>query len=216
MAPTNPSSGPPPAPNLGSGSFAPVRPPPGRGPPGTHPRPAVGLGMGVGGTAAASASARALMTTYNPPDDDDSEDDISDEEPTSLITLEINTPLHIRGEGNLIAIEPSVTANRIAMGMVQALQQMRLEHGFSMTDEEGRPRPITIKVTAGTVVEGSKNLVGERAVMQRIAPELATKGNQQVTSLNLGQALKKRERERARAADEESESEEAAKRTRRA
>lgn len=131
----------------------------------------------------------------------------------SPIVIDINTPLQIRGDGNLIAIEPSVTSDRVAMGVIQALRQMTLESGFSMVDEQGRARPITVKVTAGTIVEGSKNLVGERAVMQRIAPELSTMAVREtgLMKLDLGQILRKRDR----AAEKEEGEEDSSKRTRR-
>lgn len=39
------------------------------------------------------------------------------------------------------------------------------EHGIPMIDENGRPRPIKVEVRAETRVDGSKNVVGEKAVI---------------------------------------------------
>lgn len=111
----------------------------------------------------------------NQPDDDDDDDE---EAPSTLSRIDIylNTPLHIIGDGNLIAIEPSVTANKVALGVVNALKHLSMiADGVPMIDEEGRPRPIKVCVTAGMKVEGSRNLVGERAVMERVAPGFSLK-----------------------------------------
>lgn len=37
-----------------------------------------------------------------------------------------------------------------------------------MIDEKGRPRPIEVEVMAKTRVEGSKNVVGEKAVLAAV------------------------------------------------
>ena len=37
--------------------------------------------------------------------------------------------------------------------------------GIPMIDENGRPRPISVEVQAETRVEGSRNVVGEKAVL---------------------------------------------------
>lgn len=40
--------------------------------------------------------------------------------------------------------------------------------GVPMIDEEGRPRPIKVQVTAETRVEGCRNVVGEKAVLDAV------------------------------------------------
>ncbi|CAL3963798.1 hypothetical protein PZA11_001311 [Diplocarpon coronariae] len=182
MAPTNPS-GPPPAPVLGAGSFAPQpRAAPARAP------------------ARQAAPNARIRPAYNPPaDDGDQESDGDDEPPlvpASAITMYISVPLLIKGDSNLVALEPSLTANKVSLGIIEALKSMAYgQTGVPLVDEEGRPRPINVHVNAATTVEGAKNLVGERAVMERIAPSLeGMPTDSRVTKMNLAQALQKRER----------------------
>lgn len=69
----------------------------------------------------------------------------------------------------MIALDASVSASKIALAVVQALKQMTMEGiGVPMIDEDGRPRPIKVNVVAETTVTGSKNVVGERAVLSTL------------------------------------------------
>ena len=59
-----------------------------------------------------------------------------------------------------------------------------------MIDEEGRPRPILVEVNADVKIDGSKNVVGERAVGHS-----AQNGGMRKTEENgLFQVAEKRER----------------------
>jgi hypothetical protein len=101
-----------------------------------------------------------IMTHFS-----DSGSDIDDEE-GSPIYLKISTPLVVKGDNNLIAVDPSAQASKLAMAIVQSLKQ--LSHGadgIPMIDENGRPRPLKVDVKAEITVEGSKNVVGEQAVL---------------------------------------------------
>lgn len=91
----------------------------------------------------------------------------NEEEPAqSTIQLTIRTPVNLRGDNNLLAIDASLTASKIAVSVVTALKQVSMGGGgVPMIDEEGRPRPINVLVEAGTIVEGKGNVVGERAVL---------------------------------------------------
>lgn len=55
------------------------------------------------------------------------------------------------------------------MAIVDALKQMSMGSGVPMIDEEGRPRPILVEVMAVTRIDGSKNVVGEKAVLATVA-----------------------------------------------
>lgn len=93
-------------------------------------------------------------------------DDDDDDESLSSITLRINTPLTVRGDGNLVAVDATLSATKIAVAVVNSLRHMSMgEHGIPMIDENGRPRPIKVEVQAHTSIDGSKNVVGERSVM---------------------------------------------------
>lgn len=117
------------------------------------------------------------------------EEDCSDEdEGLSSIHLRINTPLVVNGDNNLVAIDPAASASKIAMAVVAAIKQMSMgESGVPMIDEEGRPRPIKVDVTAETRVEGSKNVVGEKAVLAAVVcKEDAKKKGAEESSDNVG------------------------------
>lgn len=89
-----------------------------------------------------------------------------DEEEGSPIHIIISTPLVLKGDNNLIAVDPATQSSKIAMAVVQALKQ--LSHGadgIPMIDENGRPRPLKVDVKAEVTVQGNKNVVGEQAVL---------------------------------------------------
>lgn len=104
-----------------------------------------------------------------PVEDREYADDEDDESP-SFIDMQIFTPLVITGDNNLCTIDTSASASRIAMTVVGALRQLSIgANGLPMIDEQGRPRPIKIDVMADTRVEGSRNVIGERAVLTILA-----------------------------------------------
>ncbi len=105
--------------------------------------------------------------------DDDFDEDDGNEHRAAYIQIHIKAPVVIVGDGNLVTVEPSVTANKIAMGIVTAMRAMSVgSHGVPMIDEDGRPRPLRVSVTAEMRIEGSRNLIGEKAVMEKIRPGL--------------------------------------------
>ncbi|KAH7403325.1 hypothetical protein BKA64DRAFT_668810 [Cadophora sp. MPI-SDFR-AT-0126] len=118
---------------------------------------------------------------------DDGEDSDSDDEDSTAIRLNIFTPINVRGDGNLIAMDTSATATTIAQGVVDALRCMTYgdDKGVPMIDEDGRPRPIKVNVKAPLTVLGSKNLLGERAVMERLAPAMASRPAAVITKVPL-------------------------------
>ena len=102
-------------------------------------------------------------------EDDDDDDDNDDVEQLSSIHLKISNPIIVNGDNNLVAIDPFF-ASKIAMTVVQALKQMSMgESGVPMIDEDGKPRPIKVDVAAELKIKGSRNVVGERAVLELVA-----------------------------------------------
>lgn len=66
-----------------------------------------------------------------------------------------------------------------------------------MIDEEGRPRPILVEVNADVKIDGSKNVVGERAVVGHLPQNggMRRRPEERKTEENgLVQVVKKRER----------------------
>lgn len=106
--------------------------------------------------------------------DDESDEDeepflAEDSTALSRINITIRSPIIITGNANLIACDAAATANAIALGVVQSLRQLSMgQHGIPMIDEQGRPRPLGVEVIAEMRVEGSQNVVGERAVLARM------------------------------------------------
>jgi hypothetical protein len=101
---------------------------------------------------------------------DNSDEEEEEEETLSAIHIEVNTPMHVFGDNNKLAIDPSTSANKIAIAVVSALKQMAGGDGcIPMVDGEGQPRAIKITITAGTRVQGSNNTVGEKAVLNLVS-----------------------------------------------
>lgn len=117
----------------------------------------------------------------NPPAHVFEEDEMG--EPFSTISISIRAPITVTGNNNTLSIDPAVTGSKIAIAVVTGLRQMSgIAGGVPMIDENGRPRPIIVDVDGSTKIEGSGNLVGDRAVF------LATKPSE------VGDVTKKRER----------------------
>jgi hypothetical protein len=110
-----------------------------------------------------------VVTHYQDPGDD-SDVEEEDEEARCPIHIEVHTPLHVYGDNNKLAIDPSMSANKIAMAVVSALKQMAGgEHCIPMVDGEGEPRAIKVTIVAGTRVQGCRNTIGEKAVLSLVA-----------------------------------------------
>lgn len=59
----------------------------------------------------------------------------------SAITITIHCPLHIKGDGNLVSVDTSVSVSKIAQGVFSSLKAMSMSsHGVPMIDQDGRPR----------------------------------------------------------------------------
>lgn len=113
------------------------------------------------------ANAQQQRNNANAASDDAQED--SGEEATPIL-IKIITPLIITGDNNLIAVDPSVQAAKIAMAVVSAMKQMSAgSAGVPMIDENGRPRQVTVEIQAEIKVEGSKNIIGEKAVLSTVS-----------------------------------------------
>jgi hypothetical protein len=98
-------------------------------------------------------------------DDDDDDDEENDSGGQSTIKILIETPIRISGDNNLVSIEPSTTSSKVAHAVMTSLRQMSsTAGGIPMIDEDGRPRPLRVRVKAETIIEGARNVVGERAV----------------------------------------------------
>jgi hypothetical protein len=110
-----------------------------------------------------------------PPFGSDADED-DDSETLSEINLSIDTPIHITGDNNLVSIDPGIMASKVAMAIIGSLKQLATDGGgIPLIDENGRPRPITIAVKAATIIEGARNVVGERAVVSSMLVSEAKK-----------------------------------------
>ena len=126
--------------------------------------------------------------------DDESENRGEEEEidSTSSIQFKIATPLIITGNGNLVPIDPSTIANTIAMGIVSSLKSISMGAGIPLIDEEGRPRPLKFDINCEVRVEGSNNIVGEKAFLKKMGDDLQSKMK---TAIERGEEMEEREDE---------------------
>lgn len=125
------------------------------------------------------------------------DDDGGYDEPLSQISITIKAPVRVVGNNNTTSVDPGVTGSKVASAIITGLKQLSgIADGLPMIDEHGRPRPVVVDVDAPTIIEGSDNIVGERAVFASIHPYIAkvteaARANPDVANLN----VKKRERD---------------------
>ncbi len=67
-----------------------------------------------------------------------------------------------------------------------------------MIDEEGRPRPIKIDVQCDTIIQGENNVVGERAFLQAITPQITDRLKERFESNVQGGEMKEDKENRKR------------------
>lgn len=107
------------------------------------------------------------LSAYNFQNNYEEEEEQGEELGQSKIVIMIKCPITITGDKNLIAVDPSLNASKISIGLIAALKQMSA-NGIAMYDEDGRPRPIDVTVEAEVAIEGSDNIIGEKAVLEGI------------------------------------------------
>ncbi|POS75333.1 hypothetical protein DHEL01_v206263 [Diaporthe helianthi] len=93
----------------------------------------------------------------------DLDDPHEDEDEGSPIELRITTTVQVAGDNNAIVLtaSPAAHAKVIAEAVTTAVRQAGgMNGGIPMIDEEGRPRPLRISVSAGLNIEGSGNVLG--------------------------------------------------------
>jgi hypothetical protein len=94
----------------------------------------------------------------------------------SAININIQCPLNIQGDNNIVAVDTAQVVNKIAQGIVTSLKAMSMGgQGVPMIDEDGRPRPITVTAIAEVRIHGSRNVVGGtiRPKLQQLGPKRA-------------------------------------------
>ncbi|KAK4071554.1 hypothetical protein Purlil1_13379 [Purpureocillium lilacinum] len=82
---------------------------------------------------------------------------------SSPIVLCIDTGIKVTNNNNILCIRgtPADNAKEIAEAVVKAMRDYSAGNiGLPMIDEEGRPRPVQVKIHAGLVLEGSNNFLG--------------------------------------------------------
>lgn len=82
--------------------------------------------------------------------------------PFSPITIGINAPMSISGSRNSLIIPPETFTKLIYENVLRALRDASAgEMGIPMIDQDGRPRPINIDITAGITIDGDCNFIGK-------------------------------------------------------
>lgn len=101
----------------------------------------------------------------------------------SSITINIKAVILVKGNNNTISVDPAITGSKLAVAVVSGLRQMGGSNlGVPMIDENGRPRPITVDVDGTIKVEGSENLMGDRAVHMATTSATAAQAAAQATA----------------------------------
>lgn len=107
------------------------------------------------------------------------ESDDEESRKLSSVTISIENPIHITGDNNLLSIDPGLSGSKMALSIIAGLKQMSgASGGVPMIDEDGHPRPIRIEVKAETKIEGSKNVIGDRAVFSSMMAAASAKKKQ--------------------------------------
>lgn len=104
-------------------------------------------------------------------EEDTDDQGLGDDLPSSSLTIRINTSININKNNNVVCItdSPQQHANSIARAVTKAIQENSSGNcGIPMIDCEGNPRPLTIEVDAGTVVDGEGNMVGSEAFILKM------------------------------------------------
>ncbi|KAK4068652.1 hypothetical protein Purlil1_13756 [Purpureocillium lilacinum] len=96
---------------------------------------------------------------------------------SSAIVLCIDTDIKVTNNNNILCIKdtPADNAKEIAEAIVKAMRDYSAANmGLPMIDEEGRPRPVEVKVNAGVALEGSNNFLGcKETVNQYLEQKIA-------------------------------------------
>lgn len=98
------------------------------------------------------------------------DDDADDNPDRSPVELRIMTTVQVEGDNNavLLTATPAEHAKAIAEAVTAMVRQAGgMNGGIPMIDEEGRPRPFRITVSAGMNIEGSGNVLGNAAHLMR-------------------------------------------------
>ncbi|KAF5131528.1 hypothetical protein E5D57_007883 [Metarhizium anisopliae] len=98
----------------------------------------------------------------------DCTEDNRTDEALSSIRLHINAAVEVLGDSNCVSISesPADRANAIARAILNTIKENSSgQCGIPMVDEDGRPRPIKIKVDASTEVLGADNVVAHEEII---------------------------------------------------
>ncbi|CAD6447199.1 afba4948-3a35-4a79-81ff-3f8bffac9db0 [Sclerotinia trifoliorum] len=110
------------------------------------------------------ASVNAQPTASGEQEEDEEEEGEKIYE-TSTLHLQINSPLTITGDNNIITLHPSPQIQNITDAVLNALKSVTEgTRGLPMGDAEGTPRGIRIDVMAAIEINGQHNVIGEEAV----------------------------------------------------
>ncbi|KAJ6439232.1 pol-like protein [Purpureocillium lavendulum] len=89
---------------------------------------------------------------------------------SSPIVLCIDTSIKVTNNNNIVCIRdtPADNAKEIVEAVVKAMRDYSAGNiGLPMIDDDGRPRPIEIKIHAGIMLEGSTNFVGGKETLNQ-------------------------------------------------
>jgi hypothetical protein len=96
-----------------------------------------------------------------------------DDEDSFKGVMIIKTPLNITGNCNLVAIDSSASSVHITSTIAEAACDISTyDDGIPMIDARGCLRALTIFVDAPMNIHGTKNIIGEKAVMKMVENDI--------------------------------------------
>lgn len=116
---------------------------------------------------------------YNSREYSNLDDPHEDQDDGNPIELRICTTVQVEGDNNavLLTASPAAHAKVIAEAVAATVRHAGgMNGGIPMIDEEGRPRPFRISVSAGVNIEGSGNALRQRGPHHAIPEREAQAG----------------------------------------
>ncbi|KAF7895365.1 hypothetical protein EAF00_007179 [Botryotinia globosa] len=84
---------------------------------------------------------------------------------STCLSLNIDSPLTITGDDNIVTFHPAPQVQKITDAILQSLKAASEgSRGIPMGDADGQPRGIRVEISAAVTVNGKHNILGEEAV----------------------------------------------------
>ncbi|TGO16164.1 hypothetical protein BTUL_0031g00290 [Botrytis tulipae] len=111
----------------------------------------------------ASTNAQPRVPVQQPEQKEEEEEETGYE--STRLSLNIDSPLTITGDDNIVTFHPAPQVQKITDAILQSLKAASEgSRGIPMGDADGQPRGIKVEISAAVTVNGRHNILGEEAV----------------------------------------------------